>query len=405
MALPKQSDIHDVLISALAELGGEARPRDVYPAVTRRFPELEPSDLAEILRSDGTTNRWTNRIQWARQDLVETGHIDKSQRGVWRLTERGWRRARGEADQADEVTATPEQDTETVVPPSADVEGSLVPVQSRAAAVIENLNRTEHLSSKPEEFETAIAAALAFLGFEAEQVGGSGDTDVVAEAPLGVDRYVVIADGKTTARGRVSEAQINWPAIEEHRERRGADHAVVVGPAFAGGNLLSRAKQFHVTLLTTQQLVTLVELHELTPFTLEELRPVFARGADVDSATLDELRAFGQQISRRWALLSSLIDQIDAWSRLRPDLVLAQPMTLFTSLVNTDDERLHGLTPEEVEDGLAVLSSAALRILRKTSNGSEGLCPDDHACRGPPAAPGTSEDRQRCRRRFPSGIR
>lgn len=58
---------------------------------------------------------------------------------------------------------------------------------------------------------------------------------------------------------------------------------------------------------------------------------------------------------------------------MQPNLVLAQPMTLFISLMNESDERLRGLTVEEVEDALNLLSSRSIGVLRRTSHGSEGF--------------------------------
>jgi len=90
MALPNQRDVETPLLSAIEEAGGEARPRDLYPAVTARFPDLTDQDLTERLPSG--SNRWTNRIQWARQSLVQKGEIVSDTRGVWRITEKGRQR-------------------------------------------------------------------------------------------------------------------------------------------------------------------------------------------------------------------------------------------------------------------------------------------------------------------------
>ena len=66
--LPKQKEVEVPLLEVLIELGGQGRPREVYPLVTRRFPEIREEDLLE--RTPSGINRWTNRIQWARQNLV-----------------------------------------------------------------------------------------------------------------------------------------------------------------------------------------------------------------------------------------------------------------------------------------------------------------------------------------------
>jgi hypothetical protein len=85
MALPPQPLIRPVLLRVVAELGGRARPREVYLLVTRHFPDIEPQDLTAVLQN-GRTNVWANRIQWARQDLVLAGVLDPAERGVWALT-------------------------------------------------------------------------------------------------------------------------------------------------------------------------------------------------------------------------------------------------------------------------------------------------------------------------------
>ena len=72
--MPKQSDIELPLLEVLARLdGGQGRPRDIYPLLQQRFPELTQQDLEERLQSG--TPKWTNRVQWVRQALVSTGEV------------------------------------------------------------------------------------------------------------------------------------------------------------------------------------------------------------------------------------------------------------------------------------------------------------------------------------------
>jgi len=51
---------------------------------------------------------------------------------------------------------------------------------------------------------------------------------------------------------------------------------VVAGPGFAGGNLEKRAKEYDVSLLTTDELIKILEAHSKYPFTLLELKDLFA---------------------------------------------------------------------------------------------------------------------------------
>ena len=91
MTIPKQVDIELPLLHALRQLGGRAQPRDVYAVLEQHFVELTEADKAERLESGGS--RWQNRVQFARQNLVIQGLVDPSERGVWKLTADGDRRA------------------------------------------------------------------------------------------------------------------------------------------------------------------------------------------------------------------------------------------------------------------------------------------------------------------------
>ena len=89
MPYPRQADIELPLLEALLELGGEGRPRDVYPLVAKRFPQLTPEELEERLPNYPSTRKWSNLVQWVRQRLVDLGQIDGSQRGTWTMTPTG----------------------------------------------------------------------------------------------------------------------------------------------------------------------------------------------------------------------------------------------------------------------------------------------------------------------------
>lgn len=85
--LPPQPDVEVPLLRALADQGGTARPRDLYDAITAVFPDITDADLAEVLETGGS--RWQNRIQWARQALIQKGDMFSPQRGVWGITDQG----------------------------------------------------------------------------------------------------------------------------------------------------------------------------------------------------------------------------------------------------------------------------------------------------------------------------
>lgn len=85
--LPKQREIEMPLLQALVEIGGQGAPKEIYSLVTAKFPDIREDDLSQRLKSGAS--KWTNRIQWVRQKLVEKGEIHSPARGLWRITDKG----------------------------------------------------------------------------------------------------------------------------------------------------------------------------------------------------------------------------------------------------------------------------------------------------------------------------
>ena len=97
--IPPQAEIEVPLLEALVQLGGQAKPKDVYPIVTAKFPQVTPEDMEARLQHG--ERLWHNRIQWVRQRLIESGDVDSPQRGIWAITEQGKKRVEANG------TATP----------------------------------------------------------------------------------------------------------------------------------------------------------------------------------------------------------------------------------------------------------------------------------------------------------
>jgi hypothetical protein len=142
--------------------------------------------------------------------------------------------------------------------------------------IINNLKETQNKSDLPTEYEIALADAFKFLGFQAKTIGGKGDTDVLLTANIGKESYKVDVDGKTSKNEKISDAQINWLSLKDHKEKNNSNFVVVAGPGFAGGNLEKRAKEYGVSLITTEELNKILEAHSKYPFTLLELKDLFA---------------------------------------------------------------------------------------------------------------------------------
>jgi restriction system protein len=88
--IPTQAEIEVPLLEALEALGGSARPKEVYPLVTAKFPQLTQEDLTASLKHGEL--RWINKIQWTRQSLVTAGDMASPERGLWAITEQGRKR-------------------------------------------------------------------------------------------------------------------------------------------------------------------------------------------------------------------------------------------------------------------------------------------------------------------------
>ncbi|MGZ8159632.1 MAG: restriction endonuclease [Methylobacter sp.] len=76
------------LIETLREIGGSGNSREVTDAVIDKM-NLSEDELSEILKNGASRVR--NQVAWARQYCVSADLIDSSKRGVWSLTEQGFK--------------------------------------------------------------------------------------------------------------------------------------------------------------------------------------------------------------------------------------------------------------------------------------------------------------------------
>src|SRR5262249_41422521 len=149
-------------------------------------------------------------------------------------------------------------------------------------AMVDAISDSATDSSHPDRFEVAVRDAFAFLGFEAEWLGGSGRTDVLLDAPLGAaDAYRVVVDCKTSSCGSVSEPQVAWVTRTEHKEKHDANHILLVAPSPAGSRMFARARQYGVVVMSAAQLSGLCRQHAWTPLGLADYRSLFAAGGDL----------------------------------------------------------------------------------------------------------------------------
>lgn len=72
------------VLDALRDLGGEARPKDVYAWIIKNLsvPDTETGAVTK----GGSQTKFENKVGWARFYLVKAGLIDDRRRGIWALT-------------------------------------------------------------------------------------------------------------------------------------------------------------------------------------------------------------------------------------------------------------------------------------------------------------------------------
>lgn len=408
MPLPSQSDpkLWLALLAEVEHAGGKGRPSEIYPRMRQYFPQITDADLK--LKRETGENVWTNNIRWARMNLVHRGCIDNSSLGVWAITPIGkkwlqqeWhgvdsdyshvmrtpvlakRLPKGKAKSAASPavqSSPPTLPTTTPIPISgnssaAAVPAPVTPLPDPIEQLCQKLRTSQRQSHSPKSFEQNLTEAFSILGFGAEHIGGSGDTDIVINAAMGQARYSAIIDAKSTQSGRVSQAQISWPVIDGHRKTRGATFAAVIAEDFSGGQLKTFADQFNITLITTDMICELLKLHAVTPFNLQQLKFLFEQPGRADIG-MQALRQLSDQDLRHWHLISEIVDTIETFQRTTPDGSPPKVDNLhFHLMLKHSPTPASAPTLEEVDAAVAFLASRAANILVSVpgSNGAYQL--------------------------------
>jgi len=76
------------IIEVLKELSGSGKAAEVADLVVKKL-DISEDELSEILQNG--TSKIYNQISWAKFFLVKLDYLDSSQRGVWNLTEKGFK--------------------------------------------------------------------------------------------------------------------------------------------------------------------------------------------------------------------------------------------------------------------------------------------------------------------------
>ena len=74
------------LVEVLRDLGGQAKPREVFDEIARRY-EFSDEDMSKVNKNGRPT--FENRVAWGRFYLTKAGLLYSPKRGVWALTDAG----------------------------------------------------------------------------------------------------------------------------------------------------------------------------------------------------------------------------------------------------------------------------------------------------------------------------
>ncbi|MGE7781553.1 hypothetical protein ACQKL0_16655 [Peribacillus sp. NPDC097264] len=241
--------------------------------------------------------------------------------------------------------------------------------------LIVNDNLTElRLASKdstnPSRFEKAIAWAFSALGFNTSWLGGSGKTDVLVNSPsIPKYSYTVTVDAKSTYSGVVSEGQINFDTLKEHKKLHSADYIVVVGYSFQGERLIKRAKEHDVVLIDVDSLENLIRSHFKLPLEPTAYKKIFSQSGKVEISCLEnEIK----EIKRSGDLLQSVMECLILESNDPITEGLLYEKDIYRTLRN-DDRFDIPPSLDEIGTMLNFLSSPNLGCVGKSKEGYYAL--------------------------------
>lgn len=137
-------------------------------------------------------------------------------------------------------------------------------LERRSAQIAEQLVRTASNPSADGKgsgvaFEMSIESAFKLLGFKAQRISGSGDTDVLVQWYDHEQQLrTAVVDAKSTSSGQVAHANVSDVAITAHKEKHAADFVAIVAPSFSGDTIKEMAAKKSWALVTATELGEIV---------------------------------------------------------------------------------------------------------------------------------------------------
>jgi hypothetical protein len=325
-----------------------------FPEVLAVYAEAEgPIHLSEVVETlQPQFPRWTSAAQFEYRALwlLSLGCLRQVEGRNYEITELGERIA-AQYPAAVHIEPLPKPGSGEEV---EEEEAEASRLMKDALQLIADLEEASTDTQNPEHLERAVADAFGFLGFSVDQLGETGDTDVLARADTGPDSYVVIVDAKARGDGKLHSLEVY--TLQDHLRRNEADYAIVVAGSFAGGKVRRHAEDNGVVLLSVPMLAECLRLQARTPLNLNDYRVVFETPGLVEDLPVTLKSA--EEGREQWAhLLVDLVELIEETYQHGLNQLLPSDH-LFTMLVT----RMRGVRypKQQVEKAIALLAHPAL---------------------------------------------
>ena len=253
------------LLDALRDAGGEGNPREL----SRKVADLVVTDSAERNRLNATgTNAAENEVAWARETLKRAQLIDSSERGVWKLTDLGWKsfltiedaiKIRKQVSQ--ELQQTRKQSTKFELDESDSLPESFGVIEIDQTSLLDVMR-----SLPPKGFERLCSRLLQELGFVGVEVTGrSGDGGIDGHGLIRVNDLVSFT---VIFQCKRYQGSIGSPEIRSFRGAMSGrtDKGIIISTGFFTREALIEAQREGVPpieLVDAERLIMLMEKHGL----------------------------------------------------------------------------------------------------------------------------------------------
>ena len=328
-----------------------ARIRFVGEMIKAAEADVVRNDLYELAKRYGLNSE---KARWIAGFLLEAGLLEEPQYLHLKATNTG--------KHFIESLPLAEPDSETVVKASISDKVKMAEQQPLSKLDIVS-SRLHNAATDPVAegkasgvaFEEAIAEIFSFLGFHAERIGGSGDTDVIVKWKDENDKcQIAIIDGKSKSGGHVSHNDISDVAIDTHKEKNNADYVAIVGPDFSGNTIRDHAKKKKFALITEKQLREIASASEKLGLSLQEIALIF----QVPNG-FSQLEEIISSKKRQFNVISEVISRFLSEQEL---LDCLSPRDLFLLLRNSNESP----SLDELLNIFEILSKEEIGVLKGT---------------------------------------